>query len=65
MCWRGASPTPRSTLVETVNETAADLGLEVEQMRAGRFGDLFKRLIQGAARAPNGPPNEAEGETRV
>jgi hypothetical protein len=31
--------------VETVNGTAADLGLEVEQMRAERFGDLYKRLM--------------------
>jgi hypothetical protein len=34
--------------VETVNETAAGLGLEVEQMRAGRFGDLYKRLMLAA-----------------
>ncbi len=31
--------------IETVNETAADLGLEVEQMRGERFGDLYKRLM--------------------
>ena len=31
--------------VESVNETAAGLGLEVEQTRAERFGDLYKRLM--------------------
>ena len=28
-----------------MNETAADLGLEVEQLRAGRFRELFKQLM--------------------
>jgi len=31
--------------VETVNETAAGLGLEVEQLKASKFGDLFKVLL--------------------
>ena len=31
--------------VETVNETAADLGLPVEQLPGSRFGDLFKVLL--------------------
>jgi hypothetical protein len=34
--------------IETVNETAADLGLDVEQMRAGRFADLYKRVMLAA-----------------
>jgi hypothetical protein len=31
--------------VETINETAAELGLEVEQMKGKQFGDLFKKLL--------------------
>jgi hypothetical protein len=31
--------------VETVNETAADLGLVVDQIRGEQFRDLFKRLM--------------------
>jgi hypothetical protein len=31
--------------VETVNETAADLGLEVEKLKGSKFGDLFKVLL--------------------
>lgn len=31
--------------VETINETARDLGLEVEQMKGREFGDLFKLLL--------------------
>jgi MinD-like ATPase involved in chromosome partitioning or flagellar assembly len=31
--------------VETVNETAAELGLDVEQMKGKQFGDLFKKLL--------------------
>lgn len=31
--------------VESTNETAADLGLEVEQVRGDRFGELYKSLL--------------------
>lgn len=31
--------------VETVNETAAELGLRVDQLRGTRFGELYKRLM--------------------
>ena len=31
--------------VETVNDTAADLGLEVEKLKGSKFGDLFKILL--------------------
>ena len=31
--------------VETVNDTAADLGLEVEKLKGSKFGDLFKVLL--------------------
>jgi MinD-like ATPase involved in chromosome partitioning or flagellar assembly len=31
--------------VETVNETAADLGLEVSKLKGSKFGDLFKVLL--------------------
>jgi hypothetical protein len=48
--------------VETVNETAADLGLEVEQTRAERFGDLYKRLMiaEGNAIVDVGASNAEE-----
>jgi len=52
--------------VETVNETAADLGLEVEQMRAGRFGDLYKRLmLAGEAIVDVGASNAEEFIARM
>ena len=31
--------------VETVNDTAADLGLEVSKLKGSKFGDLFKVLL--------------------
>lgn len=31
--------------IETVNETAEGLGMDVEKIRGGRFRDLFKRLV--------------------
>ena len=31
--------------VESTNESAADLGLNVEQMRGGQFGRLFRKLL--------------------
>lgn len=31
--------------VESTNESAADLGLDVEQMRGGQFGRLFRKLL--------------------
>ncbi len=31
--------------VETTNETAADLGLDIEQMRGDQFGRLYKSLV--------------------
>lgn len=31
--------------VESTNETAADLGLDIEQLRGGQFGSLYKRLL--------------------
>lgn len=32
--------------VETINETAADLGIETDKLKGGNFGALFKELIQ-------------------
>lgn len=35
--------------VESTNESAADLGLDVEQMRGGQFGRLFRKLLMAEA----------------
>lgn len=35
--------------VESTNESAADLGLDVEQMRGGHFGRLFRKLLMAEA----------------
>ena len=35
--------------VESTNESAADLGLAVEQMRGGQFGRLFRKLLMAEA----------------
>jgi hypothetical protein len=35
--------------IETVNETAAELGLTVEQLRGRQFGDLFRELMMAEA----------------
>ncbi|WP_313372109.1 StbB family protein [Achromobacter animicus] len=35
--------------VESTNESAADLGLDVEQMRGGQFGRLFRKLLTAEA----------------
>ena len=31
--------------VETTNETAADLGLDIDQLRGEQFGKLFRDLL--------------------
>lgn len=35
--------------VESTNESAADLGLDVEQLRGGQFGRLFRKLLTAQA----------------
>ena len=35
--------------VESTNESAADLGLAVEQLRGGQFGRLFRKLLMAEA----------------
>jgi len=35
--------------VESTNESAADLGLDVEQLRGGQFGRLFRKLLMAEA----------------
>lgn len=36
---------PPMFAVETINETAADLGVETEKLKGNKFGDLFRRLL--------------------
>lgn len=38
--------------VESTNESAADLGLEVEQMRGEHFGRLFRKLLMAKSAHP-------------
>ena len=35
--------------VETINETAGDIGLDVEQMKGERFGKLFRQMLREPA----------------
>lgn len=39
-------PGARIFAVETINETAGDIGLEVEKMKGERFGQLFRQLLR-------------------
>lgn len=39
-------PSARFFAVETVNETAGDLGVEVEKIRGEKYGKLFRELIR-------------------
>jgi hypothetical protein len=38
-------PSARIYAVETINETAGDLGLDIEKMKGEKFGKLFKDLM--------------------
>lgn len=42
-------PNAEIIAVESTNESAADLGLDVEQMRGGQFGRLFRKLLMADA----------------